>query len=256
MSEHNRALAISVHEKIATVFDRWLDAEVVNSYSNGNAVLNDYSGFEKSLTLSYQDPANVDAGKARSHYDRLTLWTDEGFANNDKSDQAHARQMFAVMMGLSGAFRMQCFVASLNQEGYMSRRYIDGSLGLDMDEQVQQALHKRFGRFPQASDLKSAVVDKKELIDSTHRVNKLRDATSADLFTGRKLSTIQRPHQALKWLQLRQNWVDLGVDYALYGAQMRDGDLSMVPMLEPRTIAEARLIYPFADNFAYSTDSK
>jgi hypothetical protein len=238
------------HSVIADGMHEWLYAEIQNSYSNNNAVLNDYPGFEKDLALPFDHPANVMASKARSHHQRLKLWTDEVFAYDD-SDPAIARQLFGVMMGLSGAYREQCFVVSNDQFGYMRLRYSNQPLGADLREVVRGRVVAQFGHEPAESELEHVSIAKSELITRTHQVNNFREETVANLYSQKPVRGVRKALIARRLADLRRAWYELGVDYILYAAQQRGGELAKVPFLEPKTIAAAELVYPFAGEPPY-----
>lgn len=47
---------------------------------------------------------------------------------------------------------------------------------------------------------------------------------------------------------MQVSWLNLGVDYIVFAAEQRDGELGHVPFLEPKSISEdPRVYYPFAE---------
>lgn len=251
MSENAPPIAEQPSFVIATAFTGWLDAEVRNSGEGGNAILNDYPGFVEALSLDYFDNSNVPAGKSRSHYDRLKLWTEETFPGHSSDDEVIARQLFGVLMGLSGAFRTQCLLISSSQNSYMNYRNGPNPLGLDVKGQVQQRLQQRFGKQPDLNDLKKPVVTETELIEDTHITNGLRRQTEQELFSQKRMFTMRKVLNASRLLHVRREWLNLGVDYMLFAAQTRNGDLAQVPFLEPKTITAAKLVKPLGDQPPY-----
>ncbi|MDB5170936.1 MAG: hypothetical protein JWO35_630 [Candidatus Saccharibacteria bacterium] len=249
MSELEKTLEPA--EVITSAFEQWLSAEVQNSYDDNNAVLNDYSLFQRSLALPYDDHRNVNAQKSVSHHGRFQSWTDELFVGHPEEDAATGRQIFAVLMGLSGAFREQCFLLSSDNETYMRNRYGTGALGIHMGKAVVNRLTYHYGKQPVADDLNKPVISIDTLVSNTHDVNDTRLAFTKALYSQEALTESRKNTCIARQIELRMRWVDLGVDYVLFAAQTHNGDLSKVPFYQPKSITHAQLVKPLGHEPPY-----
>lgn len=238
-------------EVITHALSDWLHTEIENSRHNNNAVLNEYDkSFRKSLLHPYGDSSSPNTQKAISHINRLEKFTDELFAVDD-NDEASSLLFFGIMMGLSGATREQCFVIARNQTSYMNHRYGSNPLGLNVSSHVNERLRVLFGKQPDTSDLQYPTVTKDQIIANSHEINHMRDKLGRHQYRCKDIPDIQKPFLAVRWLELRKAWLDLAVDYTVYAAQRRGGDLSKVPMREAKTIATAELVYPLGHGAPY-----
>lgn len=256
MSEQSHELSFEApHLIIARTLGNWLDTEIINSSIDGNAPLDSYAGFQKSLTLPFGDSQSVDTLKTISHYQRLRLWTDELFSKDD-SDEIFSKQLFGIMMNISGAHRVQCLVISPNQGSYNIHRSNNEDLGLSLGKCVTERLVSTHGTVPDAEAMKSQAIDKETLINDTFAATDLHYNTVKGFFSGRPLAARRSTWNvvyASRLCAVRREWTNLAVDYISYGAQQREGDISKVPLLEPTTITRAKMIYPFEPLPADST---
>lgn len=217
----------------------WLSAEVLNSLYNQNAVLNNPDDFLK----------NSEA-KTQAHFNRLEEWTNL-FDSYPTDTEIISRQLFAVQMGLSGAFRLRCFVRSNNPKQYMYER---GSrpLSINISDEVEAHLKDRFGFAPTSEDLITQTVDADQLIRDTRAVNALRLHVCQEVHEDSKLwqdagrpRVLRRLGYIARLSDLQKEWLKLGTDYVLHAAYINSDGLQGVAFLEPKTTTDAGLYKPF-----------
>lgn len=221
---------MSPAEVITEGVEDWLLEEVESSRTGRNSVLDKHQ------------PNLVDIRKVEGHYNRLTAWTEQ-FAKESANDYLTARQLFAAQMHLSGLFRMQCQILARSQEEYEKRRFGSYPLGINVSKHVNDILTERFGKFPVSSDLSQETVRLEQLVSATTELN---DRNYSDL---NKMSSYTRPRKAgtiIKLQRMQREWLNLSTDYILYAAQIRGGNLSTVPFLEPKSYSDSpQVYYPF-----------
>jgi hypothetical protein len=224
------------HEAISAVMHGWLAEEIRSSGEGKNAVLDDWDTFIQS-----------GVAKAKSHYDRLWSRTSQ-FQALKSRDKFIALQIFDAQMGMSGAFRTNCRVMALDQADYLAKRYGNSPLGIDIGKQIDERLYRHFGRIPSSEDLRMARVLPETLISSTHDTNQLRLSTIQRISQAEDIdSPAKKINSSSRLIRLQERWMDLAVDYVVFAAQQRGGDLAAVPMIEPKSITDAAVYYPFAD---------
>ena len=232
------------NEAIANVFHDWLAEEIANSRSNNNSYLNDYEGYAASQGLAYDDPSNLNTVKGLAHYNRLRMRT-VFMEDEPVSDKLLALQIFDCTITLSGLYRLQCATRALSQEHYMSWRYGQGPLGVNIQKQVNQRLLDRYERLPGTQDLRNKVISVEELMDATNEANEQRLEALKYLFDGKKIFGMRKVLYAARLANEQKAWLDLGVDHVIFAAQQKDGTLEEVAMLEPKSITDAGVYYPF-----------
>lgn len=243
---------------ITSAIEWWLSEEVISSGQTHDAYLDDFQHFDDALHHTSEAARNNQAAKAKSHYERLIMWS-ENVANEDYDlsdadmDYMLARQLFGVMMLLSGNLRTQALIAASSQEEYAELRSNSSHIGLDM----HQAIKDRLWWHRAVKEFESPEKEKSNLIQNTLVVNEaayqwsggfLYDRSSFE--SGRKdTETLAAGHVA------EQAWLELAVDYICY---MDDRNFSLgrssgyegfagVPFLEPKSITlEPGVIYPLS----------
>jgi hypothetical protein len=230
------------HEAIAAVMHGWLAEEIRGSKENKdrknkNSVLDDWDTFIQN-----------GLAKAKNHYDRLKLRTSQ-FQAMESYDKFIALQIFDTQMGMSGAFRTQCRVMAVDHQDYLAKRYGNSPLKIDIGKQINKRLDRHFGRMPSAEDLRMARVLPETLISQTHATNQLRLSTIEKISRDEDFDLpLNKVNYSTRLERLQNAWMNLGVDYIVYAAQQRGGDLASVPMMQPKSITDAEIYYPFANS--------
>lgn len=248
-------------EKIASVLDWWIGQEVISSGSTHNAYLDDFDQFEKELQGAEQGTFNVAVSKATAHYQRLIGWTNdvetastnpEEFSEDDL-DYLLARQLFGVMMLVSGNLRKQALISASSQEEYATYRNDNSLVGLDIHKVVRDRVW-----WHRAAKQSQPIADEQHnLLQNTLVTNDLSHAWTSDFLYARgskepgrnNTETVAAGHIA------EQAWVELAVDYIFYmddrnfelGKSNGYEGFAKVPFLEPKSITlEPGIIYPFS----------
>jgi hypothetical protein len=233
---------------VAKALRDWLQEEIENSMIGRNAILDDWSQFKRDLKLPFDDFRNQDAGKARSHYDRLATWTlaSEEYPDLLQDDYFIARQMFCAQMFISGAFRKQCFLEARNADEYIQKRKNHGPAGIDIEESATTRLNDHqngnaFLRGPYKNTLEA------QLIEKTLQANDTSLELSKDTHNTIFNNPDSKVDVAITRLMYAQDmWSSLTVDYIVYSALLKNGKLDDVPMLRPKSISEnPQIYYPF-----------
>jgi hypothetical protein len=233
---------------VAKALRDWLQEEIENSMIGRNAILDDWSQFKRDLKLPFDDFRNQDAGKARSHYDRLATWTlaSEEYPDLLQDDYFIARQMFCAQMFISGAFRKQCFLEAGNAEEYIQKRKNHGPTGINIEESVTTRLNDHqtgnaFLREPYKNTPEA------QLIEKTLHANDTGLELSKDTHSTIISNPDSKVDVAIPLLMHAQDmWSRLIVDYIFYSALSKNGQLDNVPMLQPKSISEnPQIYYPF-----------
>jgi hypothetical protein len=225
---------------IARTLEDWLQEEIENSMIGRNAVLDDWSQFKRDLQLPFEDSRNQSAGKARSHYDRLSTWTltAEQYPDLLQDDYYIARQMFCAQMSISGAFRKQCFLEARNAEEYIHKRKNCGPAGINIEESVTARLndHQTGNAFLRGPFKNTPEA---QLIEKTLRTND----TSLEISKYAHSSIMSNPNSkdavVIPLLRHAQDiWSNLTVDYIVYLSKQKNGHFGDIPMLQPKSISE------------------
>jgi hypothetical protein len=229
---------------IAQVLKEWLQTEIDSTMrpNSRNSYLNDWERFRKDLQFPFEDSRNQNAGKARSHYDRLLGWTldSEKYPSLITDDYYLARQIFCAQMFVSGAYRRQCFFQAANTSDYVRRRQSEGPTDIDLEKVVE-------ARYDRAQNVLNKNAPWSRLQQTTLEVNEealeaaklVHELGSASL--ERESSTVVN---VLRDQQSR--WVGLAVDYTVFAADRPNSGWENVPFLEAKSITEEPAIYyPF-----------
>ncbi|HTB49330.1 MAG TPA: hypothetical protein VK712_04585 [Verrucomicrobiae bacterium] len=202
--------------------------------------------------LPYEDPANANAAKNRSHHDRLVVWT-RGLVENydsfsaEQKDYALARQIFCAQMYLSGLFRVQCFMQATDQEDYYRCRTDGTCIGIDLKRAVTRGLKSTIGFIPESDGFDSTQIVLGEIAGQTL----LRNENQSEYVKGLHVSgryDIARESSATMdtVLRLQEGWTRDVVNYVAFAAQEHGGQLAYVPFLEPKSISDDPKVYhPF-----------
>lgn len=221
-------------ESMAIAMGFWLSEEIKSSMAGTNAYLDNMDTFIAD-----------GRAKATSHYGRLGLWTDQ-FAKDPTDMQAITMQIFGVQTGLSGAFRTQCYILAKSPGDYAHRR-MNGPLGINIGEEVNDKLTMRFGMLPSETDLQLPSVNPTELAAKTKEVNMLRLSVHGKISDNpRHKEGMRAVSHSIRLVRLQKQWLRLGVDYMLHAAHINDGRLDKLEFLEPLPITVAKPYKPFA----------
>ncbi len=210
---------------IAHALEGWLVMEVANSNENGNAYLNGQADF-------------VTNGKAKnfSHVSRLDNFTGL-FSQYPNDHNVIAKQLFCIQMGISGAFRTQCFILAKSAEDYMMRR----AIGYDPLGDVSAVVTDQLAIRPLGSQ-----TDIEDLVKNTRQINEQRFKILQAVYDDPKRSQgLHAIFHHLRLSRLQESFLRLGVDYIIHAAETSGGTFESVTFLEPKTIAKARPYQPF-----------
>jgi hypothetical protein len=231
-------------KSITSSMHDWLAQEIESSGAGRNAVLDNFYVTRKAFMQRSDVSWNQNIRKTNSHYDRLVLWTPQ-FAENPADDFLTARQLFCAQMYLSGMFRQECFVVASDEAEYRFRRFGGQVLGVDINTVIENKLASQ-----------DTPVSLQTLTDTTLKTNKLTNSKLRQLHDrnrteGTLFNYVRFLNSRGEWLkalsELQGEWLDLSVDYILHAAEVRDGDISKVPFLEPKSISDdPQIYYPFS----------
>lgn len=243
LPQHNPELLPA--ERIGAAMDWWLREEIKNSNAAGsrNVYLNDYGTFFE-----------TGSAKAISHTDRVIVATKMFEGKHVRDLRTIALQLFHVMMGLSAAYRTDCYLMSNDAEDYMKRRASIGTdpLSIPLQSTVSKRLSLIFDSSPSEDDLAIPRISTDEMREKTFAVNQLRSTVHGAIHSDADYKAEGHRfghHRRLRNLQ--RDWLNLGVDYVVHAAEVGGGKLEPVIFREPKTITEAREFHPFlASEFA------
>jgi hypothetical protein len=250
MAERLRETAELDPAPIAGALEDWLQAEIESSMRGKNAYLDDWKQWQEDSKLAFEDGKNQDAGKARSHFDRLQNWTLDTEQNWDFWHDEYwlARQMFCAQMFISGAYRKQCFIEAADQEDYLRRRKEQGPAGINILDLVDRRLKEYYSgnAFP---EYPHTTFPQPKLLEKTLRINNVSLEVSKDAHNMHIDNSETNDRHVLKLLQIVQNhWAKLFVDYMFYTAQMQAIFKEEIALLEPKSMSEnPKMYYPFKE---------
>ena len=244
-------------EKISAVLEWWLFEEA-NRVSANNAYLDDFTAFRDGLHASTEDMQGNAENKANSHYYRLIAWTNQTIENetelsSEDYDYLLARQLFGVLMLLSGNVRTQALLVASTQEEYGEYRSDRTLVGVDIRSVVQDRVwwHRA------VKEQREPDAEQQQLFEDTLKVNDLAHAWTGDfLYTRGKYEPGRSETEAHEMGHMaEQAWIELAVDYIFYmdtrnfelGRTAGYDGFANVPLLEPKSITlDPKIIYPFA----------
>lgn len=246
-------------EKISRVVGWWLFEEA-NRTSDNNAYLDDFSAFREGLD-AHSGPSQIGPAKAGSHHSRLISWTHQvKEAENELSEEDYdyllARQLFGVLMLLSGNLRTQALLVSSTQQEYTKYRRESMHVGADLRSIVRDRVwwHRA------VKETSSLEIEQQRLLEDTLAVNDVgRMWTGEFVYTRGKHEAGRRDTEThIAGHIAEQAWIELAVDYIFYmdtrhfmkGRVSGYDGFASVPLLEPKSITlEPAIIYPFSAAF-------
>jgi hypothetical protein len=230
--------------------DSWLQKEIGSSVAGANHYLDDHEAFLRQLALPLSNPLNQNAQKnAKYHFrtieDTHAFIQDYGKVHVDQQDKILARQMFNILMQLSGLFRVQCHLQAENQEDYYRRRLDGGSIGVDLEQVITERLEWLFTEVPEPDAFYYAGVDREGLVDQTVFLNASQSQFMGNL---QDLGAMDAGHEKSRTVDDCIDWqrhlTRLFVDYTVFSASQRGGQLAAVPLLRPGE--DRQIYYPFS----------
>jgi hypothetical protein len=250
MPERIRETAEFDPRAIAKAMNDWLQAEIESSMEGRNAILDDWEQFQRDLRLPFDDPHNQNAGKTKSHYNRLLQWTlaSEQYPDLLQDDYYLARQMFCAQMFVSGAYRRQCFLQAHDADDYALRRRSMGPVGINLQDTVAQRLSDYSSGDPFLT-LPYKNTPEAHLTEETMQTNDGGLQISKEVHDMALADAGHEESRSISLLRLSQDlWTQLTVDYIAFIAQQRGGQLAEVPFLQPKSISDSPEVrYPFHD---------
>lgn len=239
------------YERISSVIEWWLGQEVVNSDSGRNAYLSEYQSRRSDFMKPFDNPENVAANKTRSHYDRFTPWVEPyGEPVFRDNDWFTARIIFASLMHVAGAYRNQCIIEAADSEDYKKKRY-DLPVGVDIPSIIKAEIDSLVQESSASQDTDKIL---KRVIDRSLQTNEavlllheqMHDWTASHDVVGWLSDPTYNPAEVMKDVQ--KMWLGLTVAHIAVAANLRGGDYSKVPFLEPKSISDvSEVIYPIGE---------
>jgi len=233
-------MAEAKSQRVAEVINWWLQEEIISSDVGSNAILSEYSDRRADLYKDFDDPTNVMAAKAISHNNRFTFFAEN---LNDTSswldDHGASKFIFAALMAVSGGWRKQCIIEAVSAEDYTYRRHNLGPTGIDVMSAVTAELDGvKLTDFTYDEIVGNAITKtlgaKDRIIELDQRIyNGAIDSHESALVVAMQ--------------ETQQIGISLAVAHIAVAATLRGGDYEKVPILEPKTITEAAVIYPFIE---------
>jgi hypothetical protein len=237
----------------------WLEYEVATSTANygGNSYLDSYDNVIASMQFPINDPRNTSATKGLSHLSRFqeghSFW--DSFALDPTDDFAAGRITFAAMMMLSGVRRNLAYVHGGSEKGYLSWRQKHAGLAPDAIGRITGMFLRTSGGPPHGNTISERSVPAPTLEDLRGVIASAEVST----FITKEMLTFwaKSPRDpgmtrgAIESLQHEEaEYTKLVVSFAAFNAGLREGRLSRVPLLEPRSITtDPDVIYPFVRGF-------
>lgn len=219
----------TVPEYMAEVFDTWLHNEIVESNSNRNSYMNNFATHKSGYLQRFDAQGNMNAAKLRAHYDRLVTFTTT-FAEEPTTAISLERQLFCILMKVSGLYRHQCYITAITGKQYEELRHQDKAVGIDIIQAIRRGLADN-------------TTDKNTIVRDTLHLN------NAEFEAMQSLHDSQPPRgEKLKVLKHYQSaWISLGARYVHYGAAVLGG-IANVQLLEAKSLTDVTShYYPFKD---------
>jgi hypothetical protein len=223
-------------ERLSGGLESWLVDERSSAEGMANRLFADYDRAAEGLKLPYEDPNNILASKAISHSQRFWsnhLWV-QGALETPSHDYLAGRMMFACMMRVSGARNLIGHVLADNQEEFYSIR-----IGTDKYRTTEEIITAR------VSELTGMHVNEDVIAATNSKTMEVSESTFRGL-SGRDTRDVLTSQELNLARDFEKSTLDTLVDYAVFFSQFRQGDIQLVPSLEPKSITlEPAVVYPF-----------
>jgi hypothetical protein len=232
----------TITEKIPNVLFDWLKREVKDADEGRNAQLSEFLDRKADLDKDFNDPSNINAGKMAGHYDRLGTWAATyRELGQEHEDYATARLAFCSLMFMSGNYRTQCLLQSSSAQEYQRLRRVDQPIGVDLRAIAKTELSNvaTLDRDPRAR--------LSDLVDRTLAVNELNFSVAKANFSAASESTVPIQTKIESAQQLQGQWSALAIAQIMVASSFRNGNYSLVPFFEPKSITDqSKLEFPLA----------
>lgn len=201
--------------------------------------LNDYNEIAAQLLFPPDDSHNLNAQKSFAHTQRFMpnnpFWA--WFESDPSNDEASAKMLFAAMMRLSGSRRRLSFVSATRAEDFVEQRRNITALP---SEQITESLTKI--DTAQAANINGL----RKLAD----ISITQGISVEDILYDYRRGAVSRDDALKATQELDTSITDITVGLIVFSADIRDGNIESVPILEPRSITKnPQVIYPFTAGF-------
>lgn len=209
----------------------WLEKEAANSTFNANSSLDDLDGMRQSL-VDGQDP------KIGGHISRMQLWLGDydddrfEYLSTDEKEATVSRVAFGALMFLSGNYRRQRILQSTDRDDYF-RRKLEWVYphGIDIKDFISERLRQDRQSGVSCEDVKN---QGHQSLKTTEEALEVIYANVPRDF-GLELSS-----SVLAIRQEEHNWLTFLSKVLTHGSTSLGIPIESVPILEPKTITEAK----------------
>lgn len=236
-------------EPITRTLGWWLREEIAAADEGRNAYLSSFEARRADLLMPFDDQLNYPAQKAKAHHYRFQHWLDLYADNADArvDSRITARLIFACLMRASGCYRDQCFLEAEDANDYRRRRN-ESPLGIEVRPIVANEFE---------ADQTSSMSEEEKI---TYIVARSIDINDESLAAHKDINVWLRSRQATRSGRLatpddepvrriclaQKNWIGLAVAHIIVAGRLRGNNFARIPFLEPKSITDAKIIYPLA----------
>lgn len=233
-------------EVIAAGIADWI-RKVNEPFTDPERATYDYRLFTDDLKLPYDDEANDNGQRVITQHDQLVAWTADFLGHyDDLADEAKdvmlGRQIFCAQTYIAQLVRMQTMLQATDEADYLAHLPEDDVTDTGLAITVGGALRKTL------ADLSKSEPTVRTLTEGAMTLNSRYLAYMKGLYpTGHLYVGETNSEPAVDNLDLQIAWAGLVVEYVVFGASERGGELAAVPSLDPASTEAAPTIYfPFA----------
>ncbi len=221
--------------RISRGIDLWINHELVLASQTVNELYSDYNRAVNGFSFPSTDPQNIAATKAISHTSRFMnngAWFIP-FESDPTNEDTTSKMMFACFMRASGARKNVAYTHALGQENFTD--YLTNPANFSG---ARILIASALAKHPDSIGI--------EIIrDTNDKTIGIVDETICKIASSGGKFSVESRRLARSF---EQNTLAVLTDYAIFAAQFRDGDVSKVPALEPKSISlDPAIIYPFSD---------
>ncbi len=236
-------------ERVAGVVDQWLQDELVASRDGRNSYLDGHEVFRKALTLG-NDPNNLDALKNSAHFSRfsnLLSLRQEGMIN----DFTLGKITHHALMFVSGGFRTNSYLLASNQGHYEELRF--GRLNLPNGASTID-INSTTSLVWEACTESGNEITIEKFTDDANRANQsiydgIQSMYQWIMEGNATVDALEEDSLPIVLTHERQRLgLTLAVSHMALITLENHGDLSKIPMLEPKSITDVSPVphYPFS----------
>jgi hypothetical protein len=228
-------------ENITSVLLDWLQQEVKDSDEGRNASLSEFEARKPDFDKPFNDTDNMNTGKLAGHYDRLRAWAPQYLElAQEHDDYATARLVFCSLMFISGNYRTQCMLEATSGEEYRRLRHNKNPVGIDLLSVTETELINKSTLNPDPSARLNGLVERTIDVNESNLTNAI-----ANLSLEPDQPPVPEPTRIESVRCLQEKWAGLAIAQIMVAAGFRDGDFSLVPFFEPKSITDQKhLQYP------------